>query len=178
MATDSIPFIPKLNKDGKVARGEAMRWLNEIAVPHQGDDCLIWPFYRMASGHAKISSRKRSGMAHVYIASEVHGEKPSNAHEVCHACGNGHLGCVNPRHLYWGTRADNMADRKEHGVLTPPPVLRGGDNPRSVLSEKDIPVIRKMLADGLLAKEIAPLYGVGKNAIYGIKYGTSWAWVP
>lgn len=34
--------------------------------------------------------------------------------EACHACHNGgnHINCVNPRHLYWGTRAQNVEDWK------------------------------------------------------------------
>ena len=31
-----------------------------------------------------------------------------------HVCGNGHLSCVNPRHLIWGTQGDNVADANKH----------------------------------------------------------------
>ena len=31
----------------------------------------------------------------------------------CHHCGND--GCSNPKHLYWGTQSENMADVDRHG---------------------------------------------------------------
>lgn len=43
---------------------------------------------------------------------------PSKGIDVCHYCGNGK--CSNPRHLYWGTRSENMFDAKRHGTLVNP----------------------------------------------------------
>jgi hypothetical protein len=37
---------------------------------------------------------------------------------LCHACHNGK--CSNPRHLYWGTDADNILDQKENGTHSNP----------------------------------------------------------
>lgn len=34
--------------------------------------------------------------------------------DLCHACGNGK--CSNPKHLYWGTRSENVRDAMEHGT--------------------------------------------------------------
>lgn len=33
---------------------------------------------------------------------------------VRHLCGCGHLSCVNPNHLVWGTPGDNVADANKH----------------------------------------------------------------
>lgn len=34
--------------------------------------------------------------------------------DLCHACHNG--GCSNPRHMYWGTRKENVADARSQGM--------------------------------------------------------------
>lgn len=38
--------------------------------------------------------------------------------DLCHNCGNGK--CSNPKHLYWGTRKENIEDAKRHGTWTSP----------------------------------------------------------
>ena len=34
--------------------------------------------------------------------------------DLCHYCGNG--SCSNPKHLYWGSRKENVADSVRHGT--------------------------------------------------------------
>lgn len=38
--------------------------------------------------------------------------------DLCHNCGNGK--CSNPKHLYWGTRKENIEDAKRHGTWASP----------------------------------------------------------
>lgn len=42
------------------------------------------------------------------------GTPPKDKEWALHACGNGHLSCVNPNHLYWGDRSDNVSDQGRH----------------------------------------------------------------
>lgn len=37
-----------------------------------------------------------------------------NKIDLCHNCGNGK--CSNPKHLYWGTRKENVEDAIRHGT--------------------------------------------------------------
>jgi hypothetical protein len=45
--------------------------------------------------------------------------------DLCHYCGNGK--CSNPKHLYWGTRKENVEDSIRHGTRA---------NPWTILVEK------------------------------------------
>lgn len=157
-------------------RGSVGQWLDTVAVPHTGDDCLTFPFGKDRHGYGHISAKgrlKTSG-AHIYVALVAIGPKPSDRHEVCHTCGNGHLACVNPKHLYWGTRAENVADARKHGTFSNPPKFRGAGHPNSRLKEEDVHAIRERLARGATLPELADAYGVTSSAIQGIKYGHTW----
>lgn len=161
---------------GKTKQGAVREWLHSVAIPFDGDECLPFPFALRPCGHGNISDRCYGvGLAHVYVAVAVHGEKPSPAHEVCHGCGV--PACCNPRHLRWGTRAENMADRKVHGVLTPPPVKRGEDNNRARLNPEAVRSIRRRLLTGEIPGKIAADFGVTRGAIYSIQKGLTWTHV-
>lgn len=48
------------------------------------------------------------------------GQPPEGATMVGHKCGNGHLSCINPAHLYWATAKSNARDKVLHDPATPP----------------------------------------------------------
>ncbi len=155
-------------------RGEVGAWLDGVAVPFLGDDCLTFPFHRNAQGYGHISARTYgAGLAHVYVAQVVLGLKPDGM-ECCHTCGKGHEGCVNPRHLYWGTRAQNVEDRKRHGAFVPPPEKRGSSNGNSTLSEAEV---RRIKGSRALGVDLATAFNVSPSTISAIRHGRLWAWL-
>ena len=90
--------------------GEPARYLREVVLPYNGDDCLIWPFNCGSNGYAMIWCNGRPKHVHTIVCEHEHGPKPTPKHEVAHGCRNGRYGCVTARHLRWATHIENKAD--------------------------------------------------------------------
>lgn len=71
--------------------------------------------------------------------------------------------------LRWDTHLANRRDMVRAGRS-----LRGSRNPRAVLTEADIPVIRDMAARGISRKEIAVAIGVKRYVIDFVLQGKCW----
>lgn len=91
------------------------------------------------------------------------GEIPPGA-DVCHSCDN--RWCVNPDHLFVGTRADNMADCKTKG--------RTDGGTRKHLKEATVQEIRRRLIAGVDPRKIANMMDVNYGTVTAIKRGASY----
>lgn len=151
-------------------KGEPMQWLLEH-VKHNGDGCLIWPF-ATARGYGVVQVDDRQVVACRVMCEILHGEAPTPLHEVAHSCGKGHLGCINPKHLRWDTRAGNHADKKLHGTH-----LQGEAIRSHKLTEAEVREIKQLRASGMGIKELSSLFAVSRSAISKINVGKMWAWV-
>lgn len=149
-----------------------MPWLQE-RVAYTGDDCVIWPFGRNHKGYGTLGRRTGFVTAHRWMCNAAHGPSPEGKPQALHSCGNGRNGCVNPRHLRWGSQQDNVDDSKRMGEL-----VRGEQKPASVLSSDDVRVIRYRYArGGVLMRELAVEYGVSKTTIVLTIQRKKWAHV-
>lgn len=98
-----------------MARRTNYHWLVEHK-DYQGDDCLKWPFFiDPIWGRGKVGYKGKVWWASNLMCVVAHGPTPIDKPQAMHSCGNGHLGCVNPRHLSWGTNSENAIDRRRHG---------------------------------------------------------------
>jgi hypothetical protein len=59
------------------------------------------------------NSTNHRGVLAQYLNTPIYG-KPA---DLCHACHNDK--CSNPKHLYWGTRKENIDDAKNNGTWKP-----------------------------------------------------------
>lgn len=100
---------------GGYSRGQARRFIDDH-VNFQGDQCLQWPFFRNNGGYGDIQHPTIEGLAHRVMCVLAHGWPVDNNDEAAHLCGKGHEGCVNPRHLAWKSRIDNIHDKVDHGT--------------------------------------------------------------
>lgn len=165
----------KVNGDPLTLRaqphGAARVWIEAVASNFYGDECLTYPFRRRPDGYADFQFRGRKVLAHRYVCEIVHGLPPTPLHECSHSCGNGHEGCVNPRHLRWDTRVGNMADKLVHDTHQ-----RGSRSPHSKLTEADVREIRR-LAGATPYREIGERFGIAKNTARMIAIGKRWGWL-
>ena len=77
--------------------------------------------------------------------------------------------CINIKHLFAGSHADNMADMCKKERQT-----RGSQRPAAKLTEEDIPIIRQYLREGLTQRAIAKQYSVAMQQISSINTGRTW----
>lgn len=140
----------------------------EKAFVHDGDDCLTWPFSTVR-GYGHLGYRGKAWLAHRLVCHVVHGEPPTSKHEAAHSCGNGHRGCVNPKHLRWATSKENKADKVAHGTE-----LFGERNPSAKLSQADAARIRS-LKGMATCRDLAKQFGVSRSQISDIQTGKAWA---
>src|SRR3972149_10759839 len=99
----------------KKGRGKAYLFLLKQIGLEDGP-CLIWPFSTNGTGYGRLGVDGKGYYAHRYMCELVNGPPPTPDHEASHDCGNGHLGCVHPRHLEWKTASENHLDRRRHGT--------------------------------------------------------------
>jgi hypothetical protein len=101
-------------------KSAAMDWLL-AHIDYAGDECLIWPFARIAKGYGELGAPNRKMQyAHRVMCTLVNGPPPTPKHQTAHSCGRGHDGCVHPRHVSWKTNGENQLDRRIHGTINVP----------------------------------------------------------
>ncbi len=141
-----------------------------VAAP-ASEQCVVWPFARNANGYGNVWIAGETRGVHRVVCERVNGPPPTPDHEARHSCGNGHLGCINPSHLLWGTRLENKADELLHGTRN-----RGSRNGQTKLTDVDVQEIRA--ADGTMPRHLlGAQYGVAAATVNEIVWGHTWAWL-
>lgn len=119
-------------------------------------------------GSRKDGTRRSIG-AHRLSYMIWRGEIPQG-YEVCHICDN--PCCINPEHLFVGTRQDNVDDRERKGRNV---VKVGEEQPISKLTKKDVKNARWERAfKGTTYQALAEKYGVSKQTIMNAIKGETW----
>jgi hypothetical protein len=150
--------------------GEPDKWLR-AHVEFDGDESQIRPFARGRDGRGRTAS-EIAPQAHRAMCILVHGEPPSPAHEAAHACGKGHEGCINPKHLRWATPSENSGDRWIHGTE-----IHGAQTWNAKLTAADVVEIRS-LRGSLSQRELGERYGVDRETIGDAQRRVTWKHVP
>lgn len=159
---------PHFVKISVSSKGEPLAWLIDH-LGYDGDDCLRWPYASRGKGYGGVTTPDGQTMgAHRYMCILAHGEPPDQGSEARHLCGNGHLRCVNPRHLAWGSRQQNVDDRRVHD--TNPSGERSG---KTDFTQEEVEFVRSLKGQ-MMYKDIASLLGVDPSWVSRIMNRKRW----
>lgn len=144
------------------------RFMKSVFIdPNSG--CWIWTGREDDGGYGVFTLDKKRKKAH-RVSYELFVGVISNTICVLHKC-DVRL-CVNPKHLFLGTRGDNMEDaitkrRFNH---------KGRNNPSAVLVENDVKEIKRN-ENNETQEELAKKYGVTQSTVSHIKTGRTWSYL-
>lgn len=149
--------------------GDWGRFWTKVAVGREGD-CWEWLGGKVPKGYGVIGLIGRKGYSNVYATRMAwaldKGEDPGDLC-VCHRCDN--PGCVNPRHLFLGTVAENNADMASKGRQRTVPRY-GEDNNNAKLTNAEAAEIRR-LKGTITQAAVAARFGVSLSTVWNILSG-------
>lgn len=119
----------------------------------------------ITSGKAKYSSLR----AHRVSWLLAKGKIPKDLH-VLHKCDN--RKCVNTKHLFLGTNADNIADKTAKSKIR-----FGSNHPNAVLTPPLVRQLMKLRQKGLTAYAAEKATGINYGTIRSIFKGETWTWL-
>lgn len=127
---------------------------------------------RNGYGRLFVGSRsdgtRKSVSAHRLSHEAFIGEIPDGL-EICHKCDNRR--CVNPDHLFPGTRQENVDDRESKNRNKPP---KGEAVGTSKLSSADVTSMRRLRTKGISFSKLAERFGVCKKTARQACNGETW----
>ncbi len=137
------------------------------SIPEPNSGCWLW------TGRIQTDSRygtmyidNRRYYAH-RLSWEAHNGRPiPDGLFVCHHCDT--PPCVNPSHLFIGTKRDNALDRERKGRGNQPVGERNG---KSRLTLSDVELI---LSSNLPHETLARRLGVSGGAVRSVRRGDTW----
>lgn len=151
-------------------RVDALTRFHESYIPVPMCGCWIWIGTERGWGYGGIQVNHVNIFAHRYSYLIHKGEIPVGMF-VCHKCDVRF--CVNPDHLFLGTRDDNMRDMVEKNRQS-----KGSRHTISKITEQDVLRIREMREHGMKLSEIAKTFGISFQSVHLIAARKQWRHVP
>lgn len=147
---------------------QAVRFAKLVSKTQTSDGCTEWTGRIDRHGYGRFRSPSgRVVQAHRAAWEIANGQIPDGLY-VLHTCDNRR--CVNPSHLFLGTRKDNNNDMliKKRGA-------RGEKNGNAKLTKPSVEFIRsEFLSRRMSSLELGKKYGIGRNYVYQLVHSNRW----
>jgi hypothetical protein len=141
---------------------------DEKWTPEPNVGCWLWTGATFRDGYGAIQNGERLERAH-RVSWLLRFGDPGKLH-VLHRCDV--RACVNPAHLWLGTRFDNMRDMVAKGRANTP---RGSSSGAAKLTEGKVAEMRRLYDSGLWRQaDLAVRYGVTTARVSKIIRRESW----
>lgn len=149
------------------------RFFSKVSIT---PECWTWIGSKSGSGYGQFWNGNKIIPAHWFLL-DSHPVKPM---EACHTCDNPL--CVNPKHIFIGTRSDNMRDMVSKGRHNAAPGcyamlsarnFNGSKNPQSKLTEDQVLEIRETQKVRGSGRKLAAKFGVTEACISAIRCGVN-----
>ncbi|MBF5007633.1 HNH endonuclease signature motif containing protein [Diaphorobacter caeni] len=114
--------------------------------------CMEFQGCIQSNGYSRATVERKTDYGHRHIYRLTKGEIPDGM-DVCHVCDNRR--CINPNHLFLGSRQENMADAVRKGRHA-----HGSTLPHTKLTEFLKGEIADLARQGVQYKDIAAKFGI------------------
>lgn len=132
--------------------------------------CKLWTGFKKPSGYGQIKRERKTWRVHRWVWTQEHGPIPAKM-EVCHYCDV--RACYEGKHLFLGTRKQNMEDCKAKGRNS-----RGEMIPQSKLIGAQVIEIRRRYKLGAISqRDLAAEFGVDQSLVSRIVNEKMWTHV-
>lgn len=157
-------------RDSGILNTDKNRFYSNIIINDQSE-CLEWKGTIKSNGYGQFKSLDKKWLhAHRYSYELFIGKIPMNMC-VLHICDN--RKCVNPEHLWVGTKKDNTQDmfnKKRNGNSALPGIKNG----MAKLNEKDVLSIRTLYSKEINCTKLSEIYNVSISTIDRVVRNKSW----
>ncbi len=160
----------KCIRDTGILNTDKNRFYSNILINGESE-CIEWKGTMKSNGYGQFKTLNKKWLhAHRYSYELFVGKIIKNMC-VLHQCDN--RKCVNPNHLWLGTKKDNTQDmiNKNRKVVL---ALKGEMNGMSKLKEQDIKTIRNSYSSKNNCTELSKIYRVSISTIDRIVRNITW----
>lgn len=133
---------------------------------HKGQSCWTWIGAKHEQGYGVLFVKGGTRLRAHRLSWILHNGDIPQGLWVLHRCDN--TRCVNPKHMYVGTHADNMRDCIDRRTMR-----HGEGHPNRVVSEADVREIRA-LSGSMSFVAIGKRYGISARTACDIAHRVWW----